>query len=161
MDDTTFHIAASSWMEKAPFPWLGGHEAVYLILCFGVSVYLISRAFTKAGDKWPVLNPVGFEIIGLKRRMEFAQSASNLLEKGRQMFPQQPYHMNTDTCDLVILPPKFADGIRNNPDLSFTTSIVEDFHATVPGFQPFLDGREDDLTRAVVKKQLTKLLSTK
>lgn len=159
MDNTKSFTATSSWMQHPPLAWLGGRDVIYLVLCLGVSAYTILRVVAKSGDKWPVLNPTGFEIIGMKRRMEFANSAGNLIEKGRQMFPQQPYHMITDTCDLLILPPKFVDGIRNNPDLDFTQSIVEDFHASIPGFEPFRDGREDDLTKIVVKKQLTKLLS--
>lgn len=159
MDNTENHTVTSSWMQQSPLGWLGGCDVVYLVLCLGVSAYTISRVVAKAGDKWPVLNPTGFEVIGIKRRMEFAKAAGNLIEKGRQMFPQQPYHMITDTCDLLILPPKFADGIRNNPDLDFTGSVVEDFHASIPGFEAFRDGREDELTKTVVKKQLTKLLS--
>jgi hypothetical protein len=145
-------------MQQSPLAWLGGCDVVYLVFCLAVSAYTISHVVTKAGDKWPVLNPTGFEIIGIKQRMEFAKAARNLIEKGRQVFPQQPYHMITDTCDLLILPPKFVDGIRNNPDLNFSGSIVEDFHASIPGFESFRDGREDELTKTVVKKQLTKLL---
>ena len=76
------------------------------------------------------------------------------------MFPQQPYHMITDTCDLVILPPQFRSGFGMIRDLNLKLSLTEDFHANLPGFQPFRDGREDELSKSVVKKQLTKLLST-
>ncbi|KAM0259268.1 hypothetical protein ACHAPA_010835 [Fusarium lateritium] len=161
MDNTENHNATLSWMQQSPFAWLGGHHVAYLAFCLGISAYTISHLVAKASDKWPVLNPTGFEILGIKRRMEFAKDAGNLIEKGRQVFPQQPYHMMTDTCDLLILPPKFVDGIRNNPDLNFTESVVEDFHASIPGFEPFRDGREDVLTKTVVRKQLTKLLKWK
>ncbi|KAM0281161.1 hypothetical protein ACHAO9_010849 [Fusarium lateritium] len=159
MDNTENHNATLSWMQQSPFAWLGGHHVAYLAFCLGISAYTISHLVAKASDKWPVLNPTGFEILGIKRRMEFAKDAGDLIEKGRQVFPQQPYHMMTDTCDLLILPPKFVDGIRNNPDLNFTESVVEDFHASIPGFEPFRDGREDVLTKTVVRKQLTKLLN--
>ncbi|XEU96046.1 hypothetical protein FSHL1_001331 [Fusarium sambucinum] len=159
VDNTTTWTSSEVWTQKDSFIKLGNHGSVYLVFALLISAFVVFRGYTKPVDKWPVLNPTGFEIMGFKRRVEFADIAGKLLEKGRQMFPEQPYHMITDTCNLLILPPKFVEGIRNNPDLNFSESITEEFHAYLPGFETFAPGREDDLSKIVVKKQLTKMLN--
>ncbi|KAM0229861.1 hypothetical protein ACHAP5_011531 [Fusarium lateritium] len=66
----------------------------------------------------------------------------------------------TDWGEVLILPPEFADEIRNDPRLSFSKAAMQDNHAGIPGFETVrLVGRDDQLIQKVARKQLTKHLS--
>ncbi|KAF5012813.1 hypothetical protein FDECE_1102 [Fusarium decemcellulare] len=58
-----------------------------------------------------------------------------------------------------MLPPGLANEIRNEPKLSFSKALYQDFHGGIPGFEPLsLVGDNFKLVIVVVRKQLTKLL---
>ncbi|KAM0433776.1 hypothetical protein ACHAQK_008998 [Fusarium lateritium] len=66
----------------------------------------------------------------------------------------------TDWGEVLILPPEFADEIRNDPRLSFSKAAMQDNHAGIPGFETVrLVGRDDQIIQKVARKQLTKHLS--
>lgn len=60
---------------------------------------------------------------------------------------------------MVVLPPKFADEIKNNPSLNFMKNVEDDFHGTMPGFQTFNADFAGSILVQVAKKQLTKYLN--
>ncbi|KAF2008612.1 ent-kaurene oxidase [Aaosphaeria arxii CBS 175.79] len=150
METVELHIPASPWTLALP---LGADTRtyLYLILCLALSILACSHLLRKPTSSRPVLNPSGFEIIGLQRRIDFNNTAGGLITQGREKFPGKPYHLITDTCDLLVLPPTFAEGIRNNPDLDLTSTVEEDFHAYVPGFEAFRGGREDEITNMITE----------
>lgn len=83
-----------------------------------------------------------------------------ILAKARDLFPNEPFRLITDWGEVLILPPEFADEIRNDPRLSFSKAAMQDNHAGIPGFETVaLVGREDQLIQKVARKQLTKHLS--
>ncbi|KAJ9144520.1 Gibberellin cluster-C20-oxidase [Pleurostoma richardsiae] len=90
----------------------------------------------------------------------FVTSSRELLAKARALYPKQPFRINTDLGEIVVLPPNFADEIRNEPRLSFAAAVYADFHGDIPGFEPSgLGGSADQLLQIVARKQLTKLLA--
>ena len=52
-------------------------------------------------------------------KQSFLHSAKQLIAKARSMYPGKPFRIMSDLGELVILPPTFADEIRNSPNLSF------------------------------------------
>ncbi|KAM0417033.1 hypothetical protein ACHAPT_012999 [Fusarium lateritium] len=66
----------------------------------------------------------------------------------------------TDWGEVLILPPEFADEIRNDHRLSFARAAMQDNHAGIPRFETVrLVGRDDQLIQKVARKYLTKHLS--
>lgn len=81
------------------------------------------------------------------------------MTKARALYPGQPYRVDTDLGEVVMLPPALADEIRNEPKLSFGGALLQDFHGDIPGFGPAaLVGKGAQLLQIVARKQLTKLL---
>ncbi|KAF4429605.1 gibberellin cluster-C20-oxidase [Fusarium austroafricanum] len=94
------------------------------------------------------------------RARDFVKLSRDILAKARSLFPDQPFRLMTDWGEVLILPPEFADEIRNDPRLSFSKAAMQDNHAEIPGFETVrLVGREDQLIQKVARKQLTKHLS--
>ncbi|KAF9879088.1 cytochrome p450 monooxygenase [Colletotrichum karsti] len=101
-----------------------------------------------------------FDLFGQKTKKQFIFNARKIMKRGRELFEGKPYRMFTDVGDLVVLPSKYIDDIRNEPGLSFLEFFVANFHPQIPGFEGFaFDGRPDELLQRTIHKRLTKLLN--
>lgn len=107
-------------------------------------------------------------------------TASALLSRARALYPGKPYRIMTNLGPMVVLPPQFAEEIRNSPELDFMAGVykvhlacptylarspladtVQDFHGNIPGFQGISAGfASDGMLTSVVRKYLTKALCT-
>jgi cytochrome P450 monooxygenase-1 len=122
--------------------------------------YLKSKT-SKDSAKFPIINPPSnLDIAGRQRREDFAHNGEAYFTKGTDLFPEKPFRVMADHGELNVLPAKWADNLRNEPNLHFMKTIHEDFHADYAAFKPFAAGTADDaLLQAVARKQLTKYLS--
>ncbi|QGI82462.1 hypothetical protein CEK25_009191 [Fusarium fujikuroi] len=114
----------------------------------------------RKGSVVPLANPPDSLFGTGKTRRSFVKLSREILAKARSLFPNEPFRLITDWGEVLILPPDFADEIRNDPRLSFSKAAMQDNHAGIPGFETVaLVGREDQLIQKVARKQLTKHLS--
>ncbi|EGU79217.1 hypothetical protein FOXB_10248 [Fusarium oxysporum f. sp. conglutinans Fo5176] len=114
----------------------------------------------RKGSVVPLANPPESLFGTGKTRRSFVKLSREILAKARNLFPDEPFRLITDWGEVLILPPEFADEIRNDPRLSFSKAAMQDNHAGIPGFETVaLVGREDQLIQKVARKQLTKHLS--
>ncbi|KAF5565816.1 putative cytochrome P450 monooxygenase (lovA) [Fusarium phyllophilum] len=114
----------------------------------------------RKGSVVPLANPPESMFGTGKTRRNFVKLSREILAKARSLFPDEPFRLITDWGEVLILPPDFADEIRNDPRLSFSKAAMQDNHAGIPGFETVaLVGREDQLIQKVARKQLTKHLS--
>ncbi|CVL02157.1 gibberellin cluster-C20-oxidase [Fusarium mangiferae] len=114
----------------------------------------------RKGSVVPLANPPDSLFGTGKTRRSFVRLSREILAKARSLFPNEPFRLITDWGEVLILPPDFADEIRNDPRLSFSKAAMQDNHAGIPGFETVaLVGREDQLIQKVARKQLTKHLS--
>ncbi|KAG5757367.1 hypothetical protein H9Q69_005572 [Fusarium xylarioides] len=114
----------------------------------------------RKGSVVPLANPPESMFGTGKTRRSFVKLSREILAKARSLFPDEPFRLITDWGEVLILPPDFADEIRNDPRLSFSKAAMQDNHAGIPGFETVaLVGREDQLIQKVARKQLTKHLS--
>ncbi|KAJ4037574.1 hypothetical protein NW756_012268 [Fusarium oxysporum] len=113
----------------------------------------------RKGSVVPLANPPESLFGTGKTRRSFVKLSREILAKARNLFPDEPFRLITDWGEVLILPPEFADEIRNDPRLSFSKAAMQDNHAGIPGFETVaLVGREDQLIQKVARKQLTKHL---
>lgn len=54
---------------------------------------------------------------------KFVTNSKALMAAGRDSYPDQPYRIMTDVGEVVVLPPRFAEEIRNNPALSLARAM--------------------------------------
>ncbi|TLD18125.1 hypothetical protein PspLS_10353 [Pyricularia sp. CBS 133598] len=102
------------------------------LLIIGFCVY--ERIYTE----WPWS---GFPLAvlpgkGRKPKESYLESASKTIAAGLEAFPG-PFQMITTTGPKLVLPHKYADEIRNRPELDFNEAFRKDFFAHYPGFDGF------------------------
>ncbi|USP74620.1 glycoside hydrolase family 5 protein [Curvularia clavata] len=91
-------------------------------------------------------------------RLEYLRNGTEILKQGRQRYPNQPFRLVGQAHEIIVLPPSYADMIRNDPRLHFGLSL--DLMPKVPGMEPFGTLLHEKRTlQTVIKKQLTKYLN--
>ncbi|KAJ3940419.1 uncharacterized protein N0V96_009417 [Colletotrichum fioriniae] len=160
---------ASSSPVASAFSWLGKDNSPnstiqpygYIATAFLVVVFSILLTVSKHDDL-PLLQPPPkwFRPTFLAQ-IEFFKIGKELIAKGRATLSGKPYKVLTESGEILVLPTRFANVIRNEEGLSFGAIIMRDLHGKIPGFQPF--GFVDDdkkILQVVARKQLTKSLNT-
>ncbi|KAI0003165.1 cytochrome P450 [Xylariaceae sp. FL0662B] len=108
----------------------------------------------------PLINPPGF-FSNTEAKKLFMTSAESLIAQAREKYPNQPYRLMTDTGEMIVLPPRFIDEIRNESGLSFADAMEEArIHvrpSNLDGFEPIGSLSNDQVLQAVVRKHVAKL----
>ena len=100
--------------------WLG--TTLVALLC----VFFMSRkaTSTKSTNSIPLMNPPKFyDICGIRAKLSFVFGARQLLAKGART--GGPFRLLTDLGEMIVLPARYANEIRNDPRLSFSEVIVQ------------------------------------
>ncbi|KAI1372658.1 cytochrome P450 monooxygenase [Hypoxylon crocopeplum] len=62
-------------------------------------------------------------------KKNFLTSSENLMAQAREMYPNQPYHVMTESGERIVLPPEFTKEISAEPNLHFRPAFDEvDWH---------------------------------
>lgn len=151
---------SNPWTKVTSEQGLDAPQLAYLILALLLASVSI-RAITNNQSKFPYVNPPkAMDLFSKVCKKHFAENASTILAHARSLYPMRPFKMMTDAGEVVILPAQFANEIRNEAGLHFMQTVDKDFHASVPGFEPFAAGsNSDNLIQVITRKQLTKSLS--
>ncbi|KAK7418725.1 hypothetical protein QQX98_003743 [Neonectria punicea] len=100
------------------------------------------------------------ELTNVRAKKEFMFGARQLIAKGLELAPGQPFRIMGDVGEIFILPPKYAYEIRNHDQLSFTKAAFKWFYAHLPGFEGFREGTtESHIMKLVARHQLTHQLT--
>ncbi|KAJ2983042.1 hypothetical protein NUW58_g6322 [Xylaria curta] len=102
----------------------------------------------------------GFPIItarGLGPRKSWMLHAGEVLKEGSKT--NGSFQILTGTGPKIILPNRYADEIRNLPELNFPKAFIGDFFTSYPGFEPHKQSlTQDFLLRDTVRIKLTQSL---
>lgn len=111
-------------------------------------------------SKYPHTNPPGWFQVRLFKQMDFIMNGKAIFLRAKKKFGGKPFRMLTEVGTVIVLPPSAAQEIRNEKSLSFGKAIMQDFHAHVPGFEPFgFVDHDGQIMQSVIRKQLTKYLN--
>ncbi|KAI1339931.1 cytochrome P450 [Xylariaceae sp. FL0016] len=81
------------------------------------------------------------------------------ISEGLQKF-SGPFQVVTGTGPKIVLPNRYADELRNHPDLNFNKAFAKDFMVNYPGFEPHRQGLNNDyLIQDTVRIKLTQSLN--
>ncbi|PVH91565.1 cytochrome P450 monooxygenase-like protein [Periconia macrospinosa] len=109
----------------------------------------------------PLANPPSTFGLRILKQFDFFQNGMQIYNSSRKKFAGKPFRLLTGLGDVIILPPRFAHTIRNNENLSFSKAAFNDFHGTVPGFDPIgIIDHDGQVLQGLARKQLTKHLNT-
>ncbi|KAI0113556.1 cytochrome P450 [Nemania sp. FL0031] len=104
----------------------------------------------------------GFPLIsvrGLSPRKSYLNHGNEVLKEGLKKTNGRPFQVMTGTGPKIVLPNRYADEIRNLPDLNFSKAFISDFFIRYPGFEPFKQGfTHEFLLRDTVRIKLTQSL---
>lgn len=154
-------------------------QAIPIITTVSLAIVaLISFLVISHQSKLPVVNGPGWFELTTFKRLNFMKNGADILRDARKRYHSQPYNLVMSAGLITMLPPKYAQIIRNDPRLSFGHSFarvsirarlgqlsgnwqdLQDFAGDVHGLEPLntlADQRR--LVQLVIQKQLTKHLS--
>lgn len=121
-------LVIETWQKNAPSipttAWLG----TSLLALLTTSLFYISRnassKSTSSSSSIPLMNPPKFyDVGGIRAKLSFVFGARQLLARGGQT--GRPFRLLTDLGEMIVLPARFANEIRNDPRLSFSEVIVQ------------------------------------
>ncbi|KAH8691177.1 cytochrome P450 [Talaromyces proteolyticus] len=99
-----------------------------------------------------------FEIGHKNAQERFVSDAYNIIKSGFAK-SADGFRLITDNGCKLALAPKYANEIRNIESLSFSDFIAREFHAHIPGFEPFRRATMNhQLFQEVVRTHLTQAL---
>ncbi|KAJ0417350.1 cytochrome P450 [Aspergillus carlsbadensis] len=128
-----------------------------LIATFAISV-LGYWVFFHESHSLPLVNgkrPFEIRLIHAKKRFLF--NARGLIRAGLDKWPA--FTIATENGYRVILGPQYANEVRSHEALSFGRAVAHDFHAHIPGFEPFMEGTgAERVLQDVVRMRLTQSL---
>lgn len=136
----------------------------------------------------PIVGKVPWDFLNMKTKERFVRYANEVLAQGmaevsqstylyqhsflfcpattqlthhHTQHPTHPFQVNGANGPLIILPAAFAEEIRNDPRLSFTGVIEQNFFPHYSGLEIFSPiGPGNDILQEVVRKHLTLSLDT-
>lgn len=141
----------STAMEYHAFPT--GATQGWTLLTF-VATLLLSWFFYIRNSKRPY---AGIPVLSADRN-EYLQSGRELLERGGQRYTSC-FQVQTGTNWKIVVPNRFAQELKNHPNLSFNDAHARDSFTSYPGLEPFREIlMNDTFIQEVVRKKLTQSL---
>ena len=106
---------------STPATWLGTTLMALAATC----VFLMSKRTGKSStSNMPLINPKKFyDLGGIRAKLSFVFGARQLLALGVRT--GRPFRLLTDLGEMIVLPARYANEIRNDPRLSFSEVIVQ------------------------------------
>ncbi|KAI1313261.1 cytochrome P450 [Xylaria venustula] len=156
------HSPVTSWSRIDP---AAISDSASRPLPYIVTILAVLAAYTTWTSRLrklpPILNPPSrFDIGNSLAKVNFLDRGANLLKTATNDFAEKPVRIATDTGILIVLPPNhLAQEIRNEPNLSSFKIFDDDFHGTIPGFEPFSAEKSAGMLLKVARNQLTKYLT--
>ncbi|KAI3332777.1 cytochrome P450 [Ustulina deusta] len=122
----------------------------------GVTILLsIIYSFVTKNRPWPAFPLIS--IRGLGPRKSWMYHSLEVIEEGLKK-TNGPFQIMTGTGPKIVLPNRYADEIRNLPELNFPKAFANDFFINYPGFEPHKQAFAHDFIRDTVRIKLTQSL---
>ncbi|KAF6808175.1 cytochrome p450 monooxygenase [Colletotrichum sojae] len=159
-----------SYNNSAFAPWLkenlvegpaGLPPSVVMTVVLLVTALPLVTKYLQTKTSLPLVNPPKWFQLRAQKELGFLDDGMETLRDSRAKHPNKPFRILTELGEVIVLPPEFAQTIRNLTTLNFRKAVRKDFHGHLPGFEPYaLLDRPDVLVQTLARKQLTKRLIT-
>jgi hypothetical protein len=90
----------------------GGQGQSSLSLLLSMSASPLKKPFNKADPP-------------RSQQQRFVTSAKDIMKRARELYNKQPFRVQSDLGVVLMLPPQFADEIRNEENLSFAAAHAQ------------------------------------
>lgn len=100
---------------------------IFALAVFLFAIYALGSAKGTKSGNLPLLNPpIPFDFGNRRRLKEYTENSLQLLEKGRKLYPNQPYAMFTELGhETVVLPTHLINEVKRHPALGFSEGAEE------------------------------------
>ncbi|KAK4198673.1 putative cytochrome P450 E-class, group IV [Triangularia verruculosa] len=131
-----------------------------LALLFG-AIFLRDAVRNRRLSHLPHLNPKPLtDLTKTRIRKQFFTTSYTIIRQWFRANPDKPARITADVGEVIILPARLANEVKNDSRLSFGAFIYNSFHADLPGFEGFREGARDSrIVQAVIVRDLTKHLN--
>lgn len=119
-------IVIETWQNHAISTPAAAWLATTLIALLAASVFFMSKktSSSSSSSDMPLMNPRKFyDLGGIRAKLSFVFGARRLLALGVRT--GRPFRLLTDLGEMIVLPARYANEIRNDPRLSFSEVIVQ------------------------------------
>ena len=110
--------APAHWPDR-PFPIL--LSCLILFLALALSSLLL---FPDRERNIPLINKPAWWQLSIIKKLEFLKTGVDVLDKSRAKSQGKPFRILTELGEMIVLPNRYANEIRNNLDLDFRKAIM-------------------------------------
>ncbi|GAB0134067.1 hypothetical protein EsDP_00002452 [Epichloe bromicola] len=158
MDMYSSTNTTSAWanMDFTHFQMRTYYTSSLLLLIVSIVAF---RILTRPKTNAPFVDPPKFfDVTTTRQRLEAVKGARSLLQRAYKAFPGKSFRIMAEFAELIVLPAKLANEIRNDDRFDFSEFTRQaTFPPDVLGLDPFQSN--DRLLKAVVQQYLTKSLN--
>ncbi|KAI1186380.1 cytochrome P450 [Nemania serpens] len=123
-----------------------------------IATILLSLVYSFLTKNRPWSNFPLIKVRGLGPRKSWLAHGDEVLTEGLKK-TNGPFQVMTGTGPKIVLPNRYADEIRNLPELDFSKAFISDFFINYPGFEAHKQGfASGHLLRDTVRIKLTQSL---
>lgn len=135
----------------------------FVLILLAAVLSATSRPTRANGKPIPLLNPRRwFELTAARARLRYDTDSWNMMLDGMGRYSGGPFRLLTgelDWAEVVVLPPRYAEELKNDARLSFTALKAKGMHGTLPGFQAIAMLDQDSrIIQMVAQQDLTRSL---
>lgn len=134
---------------------------VILVLAVIISVHVQYSSSRNVRKKLPILNPKRpFELTTARTRHEYDMHSWDMMYQGIRKYPDQPFRvLSKELDDIVVLPPRYANEIKNDARFSFSALVTNTFHGNLPGFGTFnIFSQPNKIIQTLAQQDLTRTI---
>ena len=91
-------------------------------LCVTIIAYVLN--FFEEKSKYPLANPAAWFQTRMSKQIEFFTTGVEIVAQAKKEFGNKPFRLIGEQGEILVLPPQYANTIRNEKDLSFTKAIT-------------------------------------
>lgn len=160
------NLTAPSYSPILPVSFGGPIATItttFILVFLAAVVSATSRVSKTNGKEIPLVNPkYWFELSTARARRRYDKDSWNMTLKGMEKYHGEPFrllNMEIDGSEAVVLPPRYAEEVKNDKRLSFTALKSKGMHGELPGFQTIatLD-QANRIIQMVTQQDLTRSL---
>ncbi|KAI0968028.1 cytochrome P450 [Xylaria arbuscula] len=122
----------------------------------GVTILLsIAYSYFTKAKPWPAFPLIS--VRGFGARKSWMSYSREVLQEGLKQ-THGPFQIMSGTGPKIVLPNRYADEVRNLPELNFSKAFINDFFVNYPGFEPHKQSFKHSFLQDTVRTKLTQSL---
>jgi hypothetical protein len=98
-------------------------QSIPTILTISFTVLALTSYAAFNSSKFPLANNPGWCQTSVSKRIEFARDGRRIFQDAKKRYGPQPFRLLTEIGEVLVLPPSYANMIRNDMNLSTSKAL--------------------------------------